>query len=284
MNENITSEKTDRFHDNKQKPMLEFAPELHQIHDARKTGSFTIGNKYPVLERKDERVSSTLWGNGISYLFMTVDDKGREVWVDDGYFIPAYTLSFEDDSKLEIELAEYGVIEVEGVDIRKYAEENGVGKLEVSDICSELGILSGVSKEEEDEKKLKPKWDTDSSPFWRPRKEENDLWRRGVVCDEGNDLLYDADKCLAAISRVFGGEDVSDPDEIIAEIQKSFPKRKVTWEEKNGFRMLTIDEARTKISYENTQSAYSGLCEIVSKKQALKAVGKLVANKIAKLF
>ena len=93
----ITNEATDRFH----KPsfsvgqkMLEFAPEPPQMIEAKGKGlKFTVGNKYPVVERKEN-----FCGHMASYTFKTVDDKGNDVWIDEKYFIPAVTKLVHEDA------------------------------------------------------------------------------------------------------------------------------------------------------------------------------------------
>ena len=75
--------------------------------------------------------------------------------------------------------------------------------------------------------------------------------------------MFDADKCLAAVSKVFGKGDIVDPDDLILSIKRS-TNSLVTWKE--GF--LAVEGVKTKITYAEAQEAYKGLQSITSTKIA----------------
>lgn len=266
---------TDRFHTKKYECLMEFAPEPLDMHKARHK-KLTIGNKYPLLARKDEA--------GHTFI-KTIDDAEKEVWVDDVWFIPgnvslmydelepdrcAYTMYNEKGELTQVEF-DQKVFSIP--DIRAVAEEKGVNpEIEEANDFKEAGILSGICSEDKE-------WEPESTNPIDKTAKTNSLW----IDDAGNGLMFDADKCLAAISRVFGGT-VVDPDDVVSSLQEYIPNRVVSWEERNGLRVLTIDEAKTKICYNDVQDAYKGLCNIVSAKQAAKTVCRLIANKVNKLF
>lgn len=287
----------DRFYEEK-KEMLEYAPEPIHMREAIRKGSFTVGNKYPIVERGGEKDFSFMAGvfQGGSYKFKTVDDKGVEVWTDEKYFIPAErVLTFDEtESDMDCEWAE------SSPDIRKMAEEQGVERWDVESDCikikeakypiKEVNTLAGLcdSDDEAEECTYSGRDSWKSEPFWkttckqkmRPARNDKFDITEGVVKDEGNDMMYDADKCLAAMSKVFGNNEVVDPDDIINSIREMVYGHLLTWQD--GY--LAVDDARTKIAYEDVQKAYSGLKTLVSASVAEKTVSKLVARKLHKLF
>lgn len=301
----------DRFYE--EKVMLEYAPEPIHMREAIRKGSFTVGEKYPIIEKGGEKDFSFMAGvfQGGSYKFKTVDDKGVEVWTDEKYFIPAERVLTFEETDIGCEWTE----EL-NPDIRKMAEEQGVERWDVESDCitikeakypiKEVNTLAGLCESDdsdediEDEtketvsKKMKrasfrgcgnDSWK--SEPFWkttctgkRPMRDNRYEITEGVVKDEGNDMMYDADKCLAAMSKVFGNNEVVDPDDIINSIREIVWDHILTWEDG----LLTVDGAKTKIAYTDVQKAYSGLKTLVSASVAEKNVSKLVARKLRKLF
>lgn len=305
------------------KEMLEYAPEPLHMRESLRKGSFTVGNKYPIVEKNTEKDSSFISHpfqgsdfDGRSYKFKTVDDKGLEVWTDDKYFIPAERVLTFDETESDVDCV---TDEWAGAnpDIRKMAEEQGVERWDVKDGCiqikeskypiKEVNTLAGLcesedeiedSSDDSEEPVCKTKMKRTSfrgsennswksEPFWkttcngkRPMRDNRYEITEGVVKDEGNDMMYDADKCLAAMSKVFGNKEVVDPDDIINSIREIVWDHVLTWEE--GY--LTVDGAKTKVAYEDVQKAYSGLKTLVSASVAEKNVSKLVARKLRKLF
>lgn len=255
---------------------MEFAPEPLHMLDARKSGlKFTVGMKYPVKNRKNEYDWKDKLNDMTQYSFQTIDDTGNTVRVDEKYFIPA---SVKLIGGFIAEDAQFG----DQPDIRKVAKEKNIGDLDVSyleGINEEILVLSGES----DSKNGLP-------PFWMPlassEPKKNEPWfphqniNEGVVKDTGNDLLDDATACMAAVDRVFGYNRFVDPNGLIESIKKYCPKLILQWEDHS----LNVNGAKTKISYDQVQKAYDGLRALVSDKAAEKAVGKLVASKLKKLF
>jgi len=265
----------DRFYEEK-KEMLEFAPEPICMNEAKRKGSFTVGEKYPILE-KDQKISYYQDAlKGSSYKFKTIDDKGTEIWIDEAFFIPAErVLTFDKtESATDCEWTETSP------DIRKMAEEQGVERWDVESDCissknakypiKDVNTLAGIRSDDEVEGK-------NSQSCYSGSKCNI---AEGVVKDDGNDMMYDADKCLAAISKIFGNNDVIDPDDIINSIRKMVHGHLLTWQD--GY--LAVDDAKTKISYEDVKKAYSGLKTLVSARIAEKTVSNLIAHKLRKLF
>ena len=274
---------------------LEFAPEPpHMIEVKARHLKFTVGNKYPIMERKP----STWLDRDQTYSFKTTDDENREIWIDEKYFIPA-----EVNLRFEKELGGFGSLNdtlgwdgkdyacgwaEDSCDVRKMASEKNVKSLEVADdkfkeSCDTLAVLSGLKES-----------DYDGTPYHYPTKagagsfHRNYKWptsktshiTEGTVKDYGNDLMDNPDKCAAAIDKVFGGNKIADPDEIIAAINRHIPHLALSWED----RFLCVSNAKTKITYMEVQTAYIGLKSLVSANVARRTVGKLVANQLEKLF
>lgn len=278
--------------------MMEFAPEPIHVRESSRAGTFTVGNKYPIFERDDKinkfascsSNGSTFFGN--CYKFKTTDDKGQEVWVDDKFFIPAetvltYEAAFQSESPIDFAwIGEDGVIKTDCPNIRVMAEEKGVSN-EIGNWFGEkdANVLSGLTESDEEKETFsESRWKQE--PFWNTTlKGKKSYWSaynpsEGVVKDDGNDLMYNADKCMAAISKVFGSNEVVDPDDIISSIRELFTHHTLTWQE--GF--LAVNDAVTKIDYKSVQKAYVGLKALVPANVAEKTVSKLIARKLHKLF
>lgn len=307
MNE-VTTENTDRFykplgemsgserieHEEKtntsfEKPkeytMLKYAPEpLHMNESKVKHLQFTIGNKYPVIEKRHEYSGyKTAFGSmetaiaairaGANYSFKTINDKEETVWVDEKYFIPANINLMHEvavggfmpkkDNLDWDATAEDGIIDL--CDIRKMASEKNVKPLEVLDD----GLKENLTLSRLAEQIIVDKTSDATSHL-----------RDGVVKDTGNDLMNNATKCMAAIDKVFGTNKIADPDGIITAIRLNVPHLCLQWE--NDF--LCVNGAQTKITYSEVQAAYSGLKGLVSAKIAQRTVGKLVASQLKKVF
>jgi len=316
MNE-VTTEDTDRFykplgemsgserreHEEKtntsfEKPkeysMMEYAPEpLHFLQNNNiKHLSFTLGKKYPVIEKRHEYVRGKP-----SYGFKTINDKEETVWVDEKYFIPiAVGLMHEaavggftprEDNLDWNVAAEDGIIDL--CDIRKMASEKNVKPLEVlDDGLKENLTLSGLTESEYDGTAYHEARSTGFSHnnLWTCRKKKRQIFEHksdiseGLVKDTGNDLMNNATKCMAAIDKVFGANKIADPDGIIKAIRLNVPHLCLQWEND----VLCVNGAQTKITYSEVQAAYSGLKGLVSAKIAERTVGKLVAGQLKKVF
>jgi hypothetical protein len=279
--------------------MMEFAPEpLHMTEAKARSVKFTVGKRYPVLEKKESFTDE----NGercnykACYTFKTKDDNEKEVWIDEKYFIPACInlmhektcgwTSIHDDG---LKVSDDGI--EESVDIRKLATEKNVPDLDVSvhSVSEEdLQTLSGLKEGEYDGSPYyqhKPTGDS-FRHSWNTCARRRKLFQassdinEGVVKDEGNDLMNDATKCMAAIEKVFGNNKIADPDDIIGAISNYVPHLLLVWEDQ----VLSVNGAKTKITYDEVNKAYSGLKGLVSAKIAVKTIGKLVAGQIKKLF
>lgn len=303
---------------------MEYAPEPQNMIEANSKGlKFTVGTKYPILQKKEEGFQY----NGLT--FKTYNDLGTEVWIHEKYFIAnpgakllwqdwpiiqrttAHTSDFvpndyfgSDYHKTEAEKISADGVE-EAIDIRKLAKEKNIAPImshldtDVADAADvsewnkaskELKALSGVG-EYEGVGTSKNVWEIDSAPVDPEyRQYETKKWKKrditklydiceGTVRDDGNPIMYDANKCMAAISQVFGKGDIVDPDDLILNIKQNTDSL-VTW--KDGF--LAIEGVKTKITYDEAQKAYNGLQSITTMSKAKKIVGKLLADKIKTLF
>lgn len=284
----------DRFYEEKE--MLEFAPEPMHVFEASHKGKFTVGNKYPVLERKDGNLYGLSGGFGAyfgsTYKFKTTDDKGTEVWVDDKYFIPAeQTLTF--DELFQSKNDNPDLLEWDGdfcqPDIRRLATEKGVS----SDWNLDDGlVLSGVTDPDEDLDEEDDGYEDDDRPMEKVKKkvfaERTSSWPLherssiydGVVKDNGNEIMFDGRMCQEAIERVFGPKDPEETGDIIGSIREMFKNHHLMWDE--GF--LAVNNAKTKISYSDVHKAYAGLKALMTPKIAEKVVSKIVAKKLSKVF
>ena len=294
------------WHAGETKPTLgfmEYAPEPQNMIEARSAGlKFTVGTKYPVLEKKESGI------NGLT--FKTYNDLGTEIWINEKYFIansdakllwndyefvdgcPTY------NPKNFVKNDHFGKTDgkEETIDIRKVAKEKNIPltvEKPLSDFAwaSDLKELSGLTTEEyhpdwesEEKEPADEKysefnaWDTESRKRQNSYEYTYDIIE-GLVKDSGNPLVSDINKCMAAVSKVFGKGDIADPDDLIISIKKH-TKSLVTWKE--GF--LAIEGVKTKITYDEAQKAYNGLQAITNTNKAKKIVGKLLADKIKTLF
>lgn len=273
--------KEERFHEEVKSEMicLEFCPITPK---GLKNKSFTIGMKYPVLEKKEDKNYGSFKSS--SYMFKTINDDKKEIWISDLDFIPSEKkLTFEnlqDKDKCFYE-------EKELPDIRKLAEENKIPKLgEYGDELAFEKKLAGLDEEDDlvlfggcnpsDLKETNEKAKFASKKVYPP----NDLWREGKVIDNENAVMNDIAKCMAAVSKVFGGYEVVDPDDVLTDIKKHFPRNNITRDNN----VLVIDGAATKICFMKIQDSYNGLCKITSRETARKIVSKIIAKKIKKIF
>lgn len=300
---------------------MEFCPELILVNEAKRKGlNFTVGKEYPVIERKN-----AFHKNCSFYDFLTIDDKGQSIWVDEKYFIPGKVgLMHEKDlggftpektlndsckdylqesvpdislvSKAKSvdwgtpsatsctitiggdDIAEDGRPNV--IDIRKMAKEKNIWswsekdapKNNINEVYDTLKTLSGIKSAEQIKSEEK-----DQEERSKVRKK---FYHEGLVKDDGNPLMKNATKCAAAIDKVFGNKKVVDPDEIILVIQKYVPHLRVTWYKD----YLEVNGAKTKISYQKVQEAYSSVKELSSVKTAQRTVAKLVSVQLKKVF
>jgi hypothetical protein len=276
----------------------EYAPEpLHMNEAKARHLKFTVGKRYPVLERKEgndfsDRMSENFPGSYNShYTFKTVNDNEKEVWVDEKYFIPATVYLAHEKTCGWNTVHDDGLIPEDGieesVDIRKLATEKKVPALEIEN-DEELQTLSGLKECEYDGAAYHLPRSTGWTyrNAWASHNKCRGLFNtcssisEGVVTDHGNELMNNADKCMAAIEKVFGNNKVADPDDIIGAIANHVPHLLLVWDDQ----LLSVNGAKTKISYTEVQAAYSGLKGLVSAKIAVKTVGKLVATQLRKLF
>jgi hypothetical protein len=298
---------------------LEFAPEPFYMNESKKYGAFTVGNKYPVLQTTENDANDPLRYASLSirssHKIKTKDDNGKICWMDEKYFIPGeikLTYSeavggFDLPKNNMIDETEYYVPEIRGVDKKSDSAKEEIKEdiKTISQQLAELKVLSGLLESEN----IPEDWDDEGEPVVKKNSKrkmsynEDESWKykpfyrtvkspkpcafgrtsninEGKVVDDGNELIENADKCAAAISRVFGGN-VADPDNILSAVQELIPEHVVIWEEG---KCLSIDGAITKISYQDVQTAYAGLKVIVSDKTAENVVSKLIASKLKKLF
>lgn len=302
MNE-VTTENADRFHkpasetsDSKNYLMLEYAPDLYICETRIKHFKFTVGKKYPVIEKRHDQL-----GYKVNYGFKTLNDNQELVWVDEKYFIPANVpLMHESDvdggfttkrSNLDWDAAaDDGFVNL--CDIRKMASEKKVKPLEIVGEGSLVGdgSLDGQMSESivKDILTLSgqkdPKIVVAIEPIGDCAEYKSHTFKvhEGVVKDIGNELMNDGMKCAMAIDKVFGNKQIADSDEIIKAIRKNMLRCDLSFEWKNN--VLYVGDARTKILHNEVQAAYSGLRSLVSAKSAEKIVGKLVANQLKKVF
>ena len=288
---------------------MEFAPEpLHMTESKVRNMKFTVGKRYSVLERREgndysDRMSEMFPGSYAShYTFKTKDDNDQEVWIDEKYFIPAHINLMHEKSCGWAAISDDGLkvsddgIE-EAVDIRTLAKEKNIPDLDV-DMNEDLQTLSGLKESElrvggrgilslydgtpyhshtsgDSYKSAWRAWSTKRKLFEKP----SSIYE-GIVQDDGNELMNDATKCMAAVDKVFGYNKVVDPDGIIEAISRVVPHLHLGWED----HILTVNGAKTKITYSEVQGAYSGLKGLVSAKVAERTVGKLVAGMLKKVF
>lgn len=203
--------------------------------------NFTTDKDYEVIESVLERSTN---------FYKLRDDNNQIVVISDDYFIPS---SVQSRLVYENEMSEYRI------DIRD----------ETKEICS---------------KSLKEMFSEncwghllDESVFKRDNLNFN---RDGEIKDSIPEILNDPDKCMAAISKVFGDNQFSNPDEFIFEIKKKFPEANIHWN--NGF--LTFNCAKTKIAYQDVQFAYTSLLKFSSPRVSVKAIAKIIVSKLKKLF
>lgn len=275
----------DRFYKEEVKEMLEFAPEPMHMMEASHKGKFTIGNKYPILERKDGSTFSCggRFGAyfGSTYKIKTTDDKGAELWIDDKYFIPAdQSLTFNnifhhDPEKEDLLDGWCGELDI---DIRKVATEKCVSK----EIPLDDGLkLAGLASDPEDED-----FEEDDGYDDNIYSARDFSWcmkrslYEGVVKDNGNAMMFDGAKCQEAIQRVFGPKNPEETGDIIDSIREMVSNHSLVWDDG----LLCIDNAKTKISFSDVSKAYCGLKSLMSPKVAEKLVSKIVAKKINKVF
>lgn len=291
--------------------VMEFAPEpLHMTESKVRDMKFTVGKRYSVLERREgndysDRMSEMFPGSYAShYTFKTKDDNDKDVWVDEKYFIPANihlmhetTCGWTAISNDGLKFSDDGI--EEAVDIRSLAKKKNIPDLDVGgkdepqnlsglkESHDELQTLSGLKESEYDGTPYHCHTSGDSyKSAWRACSTKRKLFEKpssiyeGVVQDDGNDLMNDATACMAAVDKVFGYNKVVDPDGIIEAISRVVPHLHLGWED----HILTVNGAKTKITYSEVQGAYSGLKGLVSAKVAERTVGKLVAGMLKKVF
>jgi hypothetical protein len=296
--------------------MLEFAPEPPHMNEVRNRKlKFTVGKQYPVLDKQEYfRYPEA------TYRFETTDDEGNKVWVDEKFFIPATQFLYAEkdvggwgppketddgmkvktdyegplptDEKLKQLAQDAWKASMEVPDIRKEAEKQGVGKLgDVKTACGTVSsedfestcarVLSGLQPTQEFIK-LDDNYNVKDEAYstWSAKQFGHRSIYEGVVPDKGNELLYNLDKLMANMGKVFNEYATVDPDDILDSVRKALPTRKLIWNEGT----LTVDGAKTTIRYEDAKKAFDGLKGFVSAKLADKAVSKIIVNKLKKLF
>ena len=312
MNE-TTKENTDRFHEPVAKEykevlsnvmLLEYAPEPpHMIDAIAKKFKFTVGKKYPVIEKNE---NFNTFNCKAAYQISTINDENVAVWIDEKYFINPESNLMHWDTKTDSVMKDW---DSHFPDIRKVAAEKNIQPIEVLDDglkyhpdlekpipCKTICFLSGLS---ESEYERLPKHEAYSSDykiakFVGKEKEEkvaevpNEPLKRyptfyeGIVKDTGNALMDNASLCAIAIDRVFGMEKLADPDGIIIAVRKLMMRSDLSFHWKDE--TLCVGDIKTKITYESVQSAYGGLKKMVSTKTAQRLVAKMIANKLKKVF
>lgn len=289
------------------KPMLgkclEYAPEPQHMNEAKNRKlKFTVGKKYAVLDQQQYFHHKPL------YRIQTTDDEGNKVWVDEKFFIPGARLLYgeatvggwepkqggEWDEKATLEIEKDACIPTDEKlkrltedawkasmavpDIRKEAQEKGVEQWNdegrFDDACAK--ILSGLQPDQEF---LKLEDNYEVKDEWHPKYRAERLYQ-GTVVDKSNELLYNLDKCMANIGKVFNEYRTVDPDDIIVSVRKALPDRNLAWVEG----VLTVDGAKTTIRYEDAKKAFDGLKGFIPAKAADRAVSKIIVKKLRKLF
>jgi len=113
-----------------------------------------------------------------------------------------------------------------------------------------------------------------------------------ICLDTGNSLLNDLDKLWEMIGKVFKEYRTIDSECVLTCIKKHLGARTVDWDNAkstlvsttNYGKWLRVDGAKTNINYSQAKKAIEGLREIVSPTAANKVVGRLIANKLKKVF
>jgi hypothetical protein len=267
---NEATENKDRFYkplgELKEQVMLEFAPEPFDLIKIKNQKlSFTVGKKYPLIEKKE-------------YFIKTIDDTEKEVLVNEFYFINEINLSgFE----------EQPIYQSSNWDIRKLAAEKNVKPLEVLD--DDLLKMSGVSvcKNWTDvntwDCKSGKAYYLSSSPLSTEKLTNSNSIHEGVVKDDGNELMHNYAKCAAAIENVFG-QGTIDPDELISSIAEYFSKSELSLKWDENLNHLCVNDVKTKIMYKEVRIAYESLKKIINSKMAKRAISKLIAQQLKKVF
>lgn len=276
---NEVTQNTDRFHKPlgemssdesfpkpKEQTMLEFAPEPFDFNKIKNQKlSFTVGKKYPLIGRE-------------KYLIKTIDDTEKEVLVNEAFFINEINLSgFE----------EQPIYQASNWDIRKLAAEKNVKPIEVLD--SDLLKMSGVSvcKNWTDvntwDCKSGKAYYLSSSPLSTEKLTNSNSIHEGVVKDDGNELMNDCTKCAVAIENVFG-QGTIDPDDLISSIAGYFSKSELSLKWDGNLNHLCVNDVKTKISYKEVRIAYDSLKKMFNAKMAKRAISKLIAQQLKKVF
>lgn len=299
MIDNTQTEKQDRFHASAEKECaapkaafyMTYLPQGMQHYKVCQSGySFTEGKDYPVFEKKDYGAHVTL---------KTIDDSGKERWIKDDYFVPANQRLFADKEcgwsvegramKVAPTLTFADELNGEMVDLRKLAakksEEEAKEKGykitigEWKDPLPDTNILAGVASQptvtEEEiltgvKRKRKAK-KADGSNYWKSSFDP---------VSKENPLLADLDKLVENMGKVFPEYRKVDTDGLMAYIQGQLPNRKIEWN--NG--VLTVDGAKTNVLRADVNVAFDGLKKLTTPKMADKLVGKVIVNKLKKLF
>lgn len=255
IDKNVKAEEADHFH-NKKEEWLVFSPEPQYLSKLGKK-QFTVGKKYEVLNRTGPH----------GQRLRLRDDRGAMVYVDEMFFVPAVqTLIGDFDTELKPEVVPQPDLTV----LRPKAKETieTIKKsLKPGQEFYELPVEQHVGE-------LKAKYDRYVAEGWasgKPAPEPN-------VKD--NPLLWDTEKFMVRMGKVFPEYATVDRDEILQGLSKLFPGRAIEWK---NYR-LTIDGAVTKINTDDARKAFDGLKAITSVEIAQKLVCKAIASKLKKVF
>ena len=280
---------------------------------------FTNGKKYPVLERKETHsmnlpLFKTFNDKGLETwvdekYFIACASDGKLLWEDWNFvngkavynkdkYVPGN--HFDADEQIqEMQKKEKEApikliplfddyVDEEEIDIRQMAKERNVKPMVIDEeVTIATKTLSGVCE------KISPNWELDEKDEGDEKYAKYDSWNcedpyasqfeythiEGKVKDSGTFLVNNLNKCMAAVSKVFGKGDIADPDDLILWAKK-YTTALITWQK--GF--LAVDGAKTRITYDEAQNAFKALQAITNQKVAKKIVGKLLADKIKTLF
>jgi hypothetical protein len=253
---------------------MKYVPQGVQAYKVKTEGhQFTEDKIYPVLEKTDF---------GAHCIIKTIDDSGKERWIKDDYFVPAVQKLLaekecrwfsSEGTKITQNLSFANELNGEMPDLRKLAKEKKLEEIKKEPtVVLETNVLAGVASmptvtEEEILTGVKRKskaQKADGSDYW----------------GGNNPLLQDLDKLIENMGKVFPEYRKVDTDGLMIYIKDKLRNRKVEWN--NG--VLTVDGAKTNIFKADVNVAFDGLKKLTTPKMADKIVGKVIVNKLKKLF
>lgn len=301
-----TQTEQDRFHASAEKDCAEkaaptqficymtYLPQGMQAYKVKSQGyQFTEEKDYAILEKKDFGSHCTL---------KVIDDSGKERWIKDDYFVPAVQKLFHEkecgwnthhsQNRVPPTLTFADELNGEMVDLRKlvakkeaeeFAEKGYKVKVgEWSDPIPETNILAGVaSAPTVSEEEILKEWTAKKMKRKARKADGSNYWKSSFDSTSAeNPLLSDLDKLMENMGKVFPEYRKVDTDGLMIYIKGQLPNRKIEWN--NG--VLTVDGAKTNILKTDVNVAFDGMKKLTSPKAADKLVGKVIVNKLKKLF